>query len=50
VLAPDEAGPVLRTFDSVKLVNTVAIPIGGHHVRVTQLYDAIDYRGPQTSH
>ena len=50
VLAPDEAAPVLRTFDSSTLVDTVTIPIGGRHLRVTQLYDARDYRGPQTSH
>lgn len=47
VVAPGEAGSVLQTFDSNALVDTVTIPIGGHHLRVTQLYDARDYRGPQ---
>ena len=46
VLSPDEAGPVLRTFDSATLLNTVAIPIGGHQIRATQFYDARNYRGP----
>jgi 4-amino-4-deoxy-L-arabinose transferase-like glycosyltransferase len=50
VLAPEEASSVVRTFDSATLANTVTIPIGGHHIRVTQLYDAHDYLGPQTSH
>jgi 4-amino-4-deoxy-L-arabinose transferase-like glycosyltransferase len=50
VLAPEEAPSVTRTFDSFALANTVTIPIGGRHLRITQLYDARDYRGPQTSH
>jgi hypothetical protein len=49
VLAPDEATSVKRTFDSIVLVNSVTVPIGGHHLRITQLYDARDYLGPQTS-
>jgi hypothetical protein len=49
VLAPEEASSVVRTFDSATLADTVTIPIGGHHIRVTQLYDAHDYLGPQTS-
>ncbi|HEY5337770.1 MAG TPA: glycosyltransferase family 39 protein [Rhizomicrobium sp.] len=49
VLSPEEASSVRRTFDSFALISTVTIPIGGHHIRVTQLYDARDYRGPQTS-
>jgi 4-amino-4-deoxy-L-arabinose transferase-like glycosyltransferase len=49
VLAPEEAPSVLRSFDSSTLADTVSIPIGGRHVRITQLYDARDYRGPQTS-
>jgi hypothetical protein len=49
VLAPEEASSVLRTFDSSTLANTVMIPIGGNHLRITQLYDAHDYLGPQTS-
>ena len=49
VLSPEEAPSVLRSFDSESLVDAVTVPIGGHHIRITQLYDAIDYRGPQTS-
>jgi hypothetical protein len=49
VLAPEEAPSVTGTFDSFTLANTVTIPIGGHHLRITQLFDARDYRGPQTS-
>jgi hypothetical protein len=49
VLAPEEAASVKRTFDSATLVNTVTVPIGGHHLRITQLYDARDYLGPQPS-
>jgi 4-amino-4-deoxy-L-arabinose transferase-like glycosyltransferase len=47
VVAPEDAPQVLPTFDSTKLVATVAIPIGGHKLRVARLYDAHDYRGPQ---
>jgi hypothetical protein len=50
VVSPQEAPDVLNSFDSNTLSNTVTIPIGGRHIRVTQLYDARDYRGPQTSH
>ena len=49
VLSPQEAPMVLSSFDSNTLANTVTVPIGGRHIRVTQLYDARDYRGPQTS-
>lgn len=47
VLSPQEAPFVLQSFDSNALLDTVTIPIGGHRLRVTQLYDARDYRGPQ---
>lgn len=47
VVSPEEAPMVLRTFESSALVDTVTVPVGGHHIRVTQLYDAQDYRGPQ---
>jgi 4-amino-4-deoxy-L-arabinose transferase-like glycosyltransferase len=50
VVSPQEAPEVLNRFDSNTLAGTVTVPIGGHHIRVTQLYDAQDYRGPQTSH
>ncbi|MGN6149930.1 MAG: ArnT family glycosyltransferase [Rhizomicrobium sp.] len=49
VLSPQEAPSVLNSFDSNTLADTVTIPIGGHRLRVTQLYDARDYRGPQPS-
>ena len=49
VVSPQEAPTVLNSFDSNTLADTVTVPIGGHHIRVTQLYDARDYRGPQTS-
>jgi 4-amino-4-deoxy-L-arabinose transferase-like glycosyltransferase len=47
VLEPSAATRVLATFDSAVRVKTVAIPIGGRHQRVTALYDARHYRGPQ---
>jgi len=47
VLEPSAATRVLATFDSVMRVKTLVIPIGGHHQRVTALYDARYYRGPQ---
>ncbi|HEX3429273.1 MAG TPA: glycosyltransferase family 39 protein [Rhizomicrobium sp.] len=47
ILEPGAAKRVLATFDSSVLVKTVATPIGGHHQRVTALYDASHYRGPQ---
>ena len=50
VVSPQEASEVLGSFDSNALADTVTVPIGGHHIRVTQLYDARDYHGPQTSH
>jgi len=50
VLAPQEAPFVLGSFDSNTLIDTVTIPIGGHRLRITQLYDARDYRGPQSLH
>ncbi|HEY7978086.1 MAG TPA: glycosyltransferase family 39 protein [Rhizomicrobium sp.] len=49
VLSPSEAPSVLKSFDSQTLTRAVTVPIGGRHIRVTQLYDARDYRGPQTS-
>ena len=47
VLEPATGKRVLATFDSSAPIKTVAIPIGGHHQRVTVLYDAYHYRGPQ---
>ncbi|MGH6872867.1 MAG: ArnT family glycosyltransferase [Rhizomicrobium sp.] len=49
VLTPDETAPVLATFDSATRIGTVTVPIGGHHTRTVLLFDAYDYRGPQTS-
>lgn len=45
VLAPEEAKAITTKFDSVSRVESVVVPIGGHHQRVTQLYDARSYRG-----
>ena len=50
VLGPDETGDVLPTFDSFARIATSSIPVGGHHTRTIFLFDAHDYRGPQTSH
>jgi 4-amino-4-deoxy-L-arabinose transferase-like glycosyltransferase len=47
VLEPPTAQRVLATFDSFVPLHRIAIPVGGHHQRVTQLYDAHQYRGPQ---
>ena len=47
VLEPASAGRVLATFDSAVRVKIIATAIGGHHQRVTALYDARHYRGPQ---
>ena len=47
VIEPSSAKRVLVTFDSAKLVKTVTTAIGGHHQRVTAMYDASHYRGPQ---
>jgi hypothetical protein len=46
-IEPNGAGRVLATFDSMKPLKRVSIPVGGHHVRLIDLYDARDYRGPQ---
>lgn len=47
VLLPGEEPLVLEGFASVTPLETVSIPIGGHHTRVTTLFDARGYRGPQ---
>jgi 4-amino-4-deoxy-L-arabinose transferase-like glycosyltransferase len=47
VLAPEDVAGVVATFDSARLVETLASPVGGRHVRVMRLYDARGYRGPQ---
>jgi hypothetical protein len=47
VLEPLTAQRVLATFDSSVLLKRLAIPVGGHHQRITELYDARQYRGPQ---
>lgn len=46
VLLPGEEQAVLPGFASATPLGTVAIPIGGHHTRVTTLFDARGYRGP----
>jgi 4-amino-4-deoxy-L-arabinose transferase-like glycosyltransferase len=50
VLMPDEAPSVSKTFDSFSLLKTIDTPIGGKHHRIIALYDAMNYRGPQSSH
>jgi 4-amino-4-deoxy-L-arabinose transferase-like glycosyltransferase len=47
VISPEERREVLPTFDSTTLVEIVTFHIGGHRTRVTELYDAHNYRGPQ---
>jgi 4-amino-4-deoxy-L-arabinose transferase-like glycosyltransferase len=47
VVSPSDAPGIVATFDSTKLVDIVSVPIGGHRKRITELYDALDYRGPQ---
>jgi hypothetical protein len=44
-IAPQDARGVVARFDSARLLGSVVIPVGGHRQRVTQLYDARDYRG-----
>ena len=44
-VAPQNARGVSATFDSTRLLGSVAVPVGGHRQRVTQLYEARDYRG-----
>jgi 4-amino-4-deoxy-L-arabinose transferase-like glycosyltransferase len=46
VVEPENAAEVLSTFESKRLVASVAAPVGGRHVRVMNLYDASGYRGP----
>ena len=46
VLLPGEEQVVLPGFASATRLETLAIPIGGHHTRVTTLFDARGYRGP----
>ena len=50
VLMPDEAPSVSKTFDSFSLLKRIDTPIGGMHHRIIVLYDAMNYRGPQSSH
>jgi len=49
-IEPQAAGRVLATFDSAKLLARLEFPIGGHHSRVIDLYDARDYRDPPPVH
>lgn len=46
VLLPQEEAQVLPTFNSAKPIRIVAVPIGGHHMRLTALFDAHNYHGP----
>jgi 4-amino-4-deoxy-L-arabinose transferase-like glycosyltransferase len=47
VTEPREAPAILALFDSSRLVSTLKIPLGKHHSRVLELYDAHNFRGPQ---
>ena len=47
VVEPENEAQVLATFESNRLIERVAAPVGGRHVRVLDLYDVVGYRGPQ---
>jgi 4-amino-4-deoxy-L-arabinose transferase-like glycosyltransferase len=49
VLLPYERHVVLPEFESARHIGTVIVPTGGHHKRVTPLYDARGYRGPASA-
>ncbi len=49
VLEPSDAKDVLPSFASWTEIGTLVIPVGGHRTRAIALYEARDYRGPQTS-
>ncbi len=49
VLYPQEEAEVLPTFDSVKKVKTISVPIGGHHTRTFDLFDARGFHGPRAA-
>jgi 4-amino-4-deoxy-L-arabinose transferase-like glycosyltransferase len=46
VLMPDEAPPILATFESHRRVRVITIPVGGHRMRTVELYDAQDFHRP----
>ena len=46
VAAPEDIRHVIASFDSAVRLGRIDIAIGGHHRRVTELYEARDYRGP----
>jgi 4-amino-4-deoxy-L-arabinose transferase-like glycosyltransferase len=45
VLLPQEAGAVLPSFESVRLIRHLRIPVGGGITRTVLLYDALGYKG-----
>jgi hypothetical protein len=49
LLDPEEERVVLPTFESADSLGRISVPIGGHHARVTALFDARFYRGPRGS-
>lgn len=49
VLAPEGAAQVLSTFESSRFLGRVATPVGGQNLRIMCLYDARNYRGPQSA-
>ena len=46
VLTPQNARAMTSAFDSAALVGDVVVSVGGHHPRVTELYDARGFHGP----
>jgi 4-amino-4-deoxy-L-arabinose transferase-like glycosyltransferase len=46
VTGPQEARVTLAMFDSAKALATIVIPVGGHHERRTELYDAHGFHEP----
>lgn len=49
VLYPSEEKKVLPTFDSAKKVGSVSVPVGGHHIRTFDLFDARGFHGARAN-
>ena len=50
VLYPAEEAMVLPTFDSAKQVGRISVPVGGHHTRTFDLFDARGFHGARAPH
>jgi hypothetical protein len=48
VVSPEDAADVRPTFESTRFAGSISVPVGGHHMRTVQLFDARGYRGPMT--